>query len=167
MKKLFVYIYDSPCGPLLLGESSNAITHCDWLDGKHHKKLTQLCSSPAVQYGDVPSPLLTEAVRQIEGYFRGERREFDLPLATEGTPFQQRVWAALRTVPYGETLTYSELASRLGCPKAVRAVANAVGANPISILIPCHRIVGKNGGLTGYAGGLEAKKLLLQLEKPF
>ena len=111
------------------------------------------------------TPLLTEAKTQLLDYFRGARREFDLPLAPEGTPFRRQVWDALLTIPYGETITYGELARRIGSPKAVRAVGQANHHNPLPIFIPCHRVVGANGALTGYGGGLELKQYLLNLEE--
>lgn len=104
------------------------------------------------------------AQTQLEEYFAGVRREFDLPLAPAGTDFQQRVWRELLQVPYGRTTTYAELARRLGDPQAVRAVGRANGANPIWIVIPCHRVIGADGSLTGYAAGLEVKRCLLELE---
>ena len=107
----------------------------------------------------------TTARRQLEEYFAGDRREFDLPVAPPGTPFQQLVWAELRRIGYGETTTYAELAARIGRPTAIRAAGAANGANPVSIIIPCHRVIGSNGSLTGYGGGLEAKRFLLELER--
>ncbi len=109
-------------------------------------------------------PLLTEAAQQLAEYFAGKRETFDLKLAAEGTPFQKRVWAALRQIPYGETRTYAQIAEEVGQPKAVRAVGAANGRNPISIVVPCHRVIGSNGTLTGFAGGLKTKSFLLQLE---
>jgi methylated-DNA-[protein]-cysteine S-methyltransferase len=106
------------------------------------------------------------ARRQLEEYFAGDRREFDLPVAPPGTPFQQLVWAELQRIGYGETTTYAELAARIGRPTAIRAAGAANGANPVSIIIPCHRVIGSNGSLTGYGGGLEAKRMLLELERP-
>ena len=106
----------------------------------------------------------TEACAQLDEYFAGERREFDLELDPVGTPFQRRVWRALGEVPYGTTVTYGELAERLGRPRAARAVGAANGLNPISIVIPCHRVIGASGALTGYAGGIERKRTLLGLE---
>lgn len=108
---------------------------------------------------------LTEPVRQLRAYFAGELHDFDLPLAPEGTPFQLRVWRELRNIPYGQTISYGELARRIGSPKGSRAVGLANGANPISIVVPCHRVIGSNGKLTGYGGGIENKELLLALEK--
>ena len=110
-------------------------------------------------------PLPTDLQRQLGEYVAGERREFDLPLAPRGTPWQLAVWEALLEIPYGETVTYSELAARAGRPGAARAAGAANGRNPIAILIPCHRVIGRGGGLTGYAGGLDAKAWLLAHER--
>jgi len=104
--------------------------------------------------------------RQLDAYFAGRRTSFDVSLAPTGTPFQRRVWAALCTVPYGETTSYAAIAQRIGSPTAVRAVGAANGRNPIAILIPCHRVIGSDGTLTGYAGGLDRKRALLVLEAP-
>ncbi len=106
-----------------------------------------------------------EAIEQLQEYFAGERVDFDLPLAPQGTPFQLKVWKALQKIPYGETISYAELARRIGNPAAVRAVGAANGSNPIPIIIPCHRVIGSNGALVGYGGGLHIKKALLALEK--
>ena len=103
-------------------------------------------------------------VTQLREYFAGERQDFDVPLAGAGTPFQQKVWEALTTIPYGATATYRDIAVAIGSPNAVRAVGLANGRNPISVIVPCHRVVGANGALTGYGGGLAAKQLLLDLE---
>ncbi len=110
-------------------------------------------------------PLLLRAEEQLQSYFEGKRRSFCLPLAPVGTPFQQRVWAELQKIPFGEIVSYSELARRCGRPRAIRAAGAANGKNPISIVIPCHRVVGKNGALTGYGGGLRKKQALLELER--
>ena len=107
---------------------------------------------------------LTEVKRQLQAYFSGTRRDFELALLLNGTSFQKRVWEVLATVPYGSTTTYGELAAAIGNPKASRAVGMANARNPIPIIIPCHRVIGKNGTLTGFGGGLETKKALLQLE---
>jgi methylated-DNA-[protein]-cysteine S-methyltransferase len=109
-------------------------------------------------------PVLAEAAVQLATYFVGERREFDLPLRPRGTPFQLLVWAELRLIPYGETRTYGELAAAIGRPTAARAVGGANNRNPLAIIVPCHRVIGADGTLTGYAGGLEAKAALLALE---
>lgn len=109
-------------------------------------------------------PILRQAGEQLQAYFRGERQSFDLPLAPQGTEFQKSVWQALLTIPYGQTRSYGELAAQLGQPKASRAVGAANGRNPLSIVVPCHRVIGSSGKLTGFGGGLEAKELLLKLE---
>jgi methylated-DNA-[protein]-cysteine S-methyltransferase len=109
--------------------------------------------------------LLKDARGQLDAYFKGTLRTFDVPVAPEGTPFQQRVWAALQQIPYGETVSYGELAGRLGNPNAMRAVGLANGANPVSVIIPCHRVIGRNGSLVGYGGGLANKQALLALER--
>lgn len=109
--------------------------------------------------------ILNQAKIQLEEYFSGSRTQFDLPLAAKGTDFQQSVWQALCKIPYGETWSYQQLADEIGNPKAVRAVGLANGKNPISVIVPCHRVIGKNGKLTGYAGGVETKEKLLQLER--
>lgn len=114
---------------------------------------------------DDRDPLLREAERQLDAYFAGKRERFELPLDPQGTEFQKRVWTELVAIPYGETVSYSELARRLGRPRAFRAVGAANGQNPISVIIPCHRIVGKSGDLTGYGGGLDVKRSLLELER--
>ena len=112
-----------------------------------------------------PGEVSGELQRQLDEYFSGARREFDFPLAPAGTPWQQAVWRALLEIPYGETITYTELAVRAGRPAAVRAAGAANGRNPIAVLIPCHRVIGRGGGLTGYAGGVDAKAWLLALER--
>ena len=115
----------------------------------------------------VEDPLLDRAESQLTEYFAGERTTFDLPLAHDGSEFQQKVWSELVRIPYGETATYGEIAQRLGYDSAVsRAVGSANGSNPIPIVVPCHRVIGANGTLAGYAGGLERKQTLLQLENP-
>ena len=112
-----------------------------------------------------PEPqAFTAVIAQLDEYFAGTRRRFDLPLAPAGTPFQQRVWRLLRGIPWGRTISYGELARRSGNPAASRAVGAANGRNPLPIIVPCHRVIGGNGTLTGYAGGLEAKRMLLELE---
>lgn len=112
-------------------------------------------------------PVINETREQLHQYFSGLRQQFNLPLAAQGTEFQQRVWRALTEIPYGQTCSYQELANAIGNPKAVRAVGLANGKNPISIVVPCHRVIGKNGKLTGYAGGVERKEQLLALERDF
>lgn len=118
--------------------------------------------------GQASSPeVLLRTVRELDEYFRGERKEFDLPLLLAGSEFQKRVWQQLRYIPYGQTVSYGELAAAIGAPKSVRAVANANGANAISIILPCHRVIGSDGSLTGYGGGIDTKRYLLELEKKY
>jgi methylated-DNA-[protein]-cysteine S-methyltransferase len=121
--------------------------------------------APAAWGPEEPTPVLEAALDQLAAYFAGDLKEFDLPLAAVGTPFQQRVWAELVKIPYGQTWSYLDVAQRLGDPKAVRAVGLANGRNPIAIVVPCHRVIGANGKLTGYAGGLWRKERLLSLER--
>ena len=124
----------------------------------------------AVSFGRQPvaaleqTPLLMQTEKQLKEYFKGQRNVFDLPLQMKGTQFQQEVWKALQEIPYGETRTYSDIAVAIGRPKATRAVGMANHCNPLAIIVPCHRVIGKNGSLTGYAGGLEKKQALLALE---
>ena len=123
-----------------------------------------LPNSPTPRLMSRETPLLARGRTQLLEYLSGLRREFDLPLAPEGTPFQQRVWAQLQCIPWGETRSYRDLATAVGCPKGFRAVGMANKRNPIPILIPCHRVIGADGSLTGYAGGPELKRALLRLE---
>ena len=146
-----ILIVPSPVGPLTLTQEDQALT------GLHFGEHPQ-------QGAEDPTPLLEEAARQLEEYFAGQRKVFSLPLAPKGTEFQLRVWQALLQIPYGETRSYGELAAMVGNPKACRAVGGANHRNPLSILIPCHRVVGTGGSLTGYAGGLAIKEFLLKLE---
>lgn len=130
--------------------------------------LVRVSFPPYEEPGGDPAPgdpVLAQAVRELTEYFAGTRREFEVPVGPPGTPFQQAVWAQLRQVPYGETATYAELAQRLGSPGAVRAVGSANGRNPVGVLVPCHRVIGSDGNLRGYAGGVERKLALLALER--
>jgi methylated-DNA-[protein]-cysteine S-methyltransferase len=124
-------------------------------------------SAPSAVPCDDHHPVVREGMRQLEAYFAGTRTEFDVPLAPEGTVFQLRVWKALVEIPYGETRSYGELARSIGKPAAVRAVGAANGRNPIGIIVPCHRVIGSNGKLVGYGGGLPMKQLLLDLEAEY
>lgn len=121
----------------------------------------------AAQQTQRPTPLLRRAERELQEYFAGQRRQFDLPLAPQGTPFQQSVWQALRQIPYGQTASYKQIAQAIGHPTACRAVGGANNKNPLPIFIPCHRVIGAGGSLTGYAGGLDLKQGLLALEAKY
>jgi len=152
-------VMESPIGPLRIVEHGGAITAIEF------SPFAEADGRPRGERDDA-HPLLAEAVRQLRAYFERDRKEFDLPLAPAGSDFQQRVWAALLQVGWGETASYGEIAHRLGMTNAAsRAVGLANGRNPIPIVIPCHRVIGANGTLTGYAGGLERKQLLLALEQ--
>ena len=157
--------YHSPCGDLMLGSYEGKLCLCDWAAEKHRdvvdKRLRRLLQATCEES---TSDIIQETVKQLDEYFNGERTAFDIPLLFVGTDFQKEVWSKLLKIPYGVTVSYGELAKQLGMPKAVRAVANANGANAISVLAPCHRVIGSNHSLTGYAGGLAAKKRLLDLE---
>jgi methylated-DNA-[protein]-cysteine S-methyltransferase len=142
-------IIDSPIGPLTLVERDGALARL---------------SFGAYGQGEPPTPLLARAAAQLGEYFAGERREFDLPLAPSGTEFQLACWRALTEIPYGETRSYGEQARHIGRPDRARAVGAANGANPIAIIQPCHRVIGADGSLVGFGGGLETKRRLLDLE---
>lgn len=142
----------SPLGPILLEEEGGAVTGL------------RFCGQEVPAQGPV-SPVLAQAAAQLAEYFAGQRQSFTIPLAPRGTPFQQEVWRALCAIPYGQTRSYGQLAAALGRPSAARAVGGACRCNPIWLMIPCHRVVGASGSLTGYAGGLERKKALLALEQ--
>ena len=161
MSPLRTLCFDSPLGPITLAASAQGLCGL-WFDNQKHAP-TEAQRQRWVT--DAQHPVLQSAAAQIQAYWRGEslawRAELDL---SAGTPFQQSVWQALRQIPAGQSLSYGELARRLGKPQAVRAVGAAVGRNPVSIIVPCHRVLGAGGQLTGYAGGLWRKQALLQLE---
>lgn len=144
---------ETAIGPLTVTEDSQGIY------GVHFGK--ELSSDIIME----ETPLLEEAKRQLEEYFSGERKEFHLPLSLHGTPFQKNVWKALCSIPYGETRTYGQIAVLVGNPKGSRAIGMANHNNPVAIIVPCHRVVGAGGALTGYAGGLDIKRALLELEQ--
>ncbi len=152
-------VVDSPCGPLTLVAEGGALCGLYMTEQRHLPDFST--------FGD-PDPdaeIFMRAAAELKEYFAGQRREFTVPIAFRGTPFQQTVWTALRGIPYGETISYGELADRLGNPTASRAVGLANGKNPVSIIVPCHRVVGASGSLTGYGGGLERKRYLLDFEQ--
>ncbi|MFP3987033.1 methylated-DNA--[protein]-cysteine S-methyltransferase [Streptomyces sp. E11-3] len=149
-------VIDSPYGPLTLVATDGVLSGLHMTDQRHRP--------PEESFGSPDDTPFTEVVRQLRAYFAGDLKEFDLPLRLDGTPFQRSVWAGLREIPYGETRSYGELAEAVGNPGASRAVGLANGKNPIGIIVPCHRVVGANGSLTGYGGGLERKRRLLDFE---
>jgi len=156
MRSLFYSRMKSPVGTLLLASDECGLRLVSFENSKR---------AAAVKASWKPDEApFVEVVRQLQAYFDGERKEFDLLLAPEGTDFQLDVWRSLRVIPYGETISYGQLAERIGNPRAVRAVGLANACNPIPIIIPCHRVIGSDGSLTGFGGGLSNKKKLLDLE---
>lgn len=150
----YAVVCDTSIGPIGIAEQYGAITDV-FLSGK----------VPEEGFTLQETPLLRQAAAQLEEYLAGRRKEFALPLSPMGTPFQQGVWSALLTIPYGETRSYQQIAEQISCPRGCRAVGLANGKNPIAIFIPCHRVIGKNGTLTGFGGGLPMKQALLALEQ--
>jgi methylated-DNA-[protein]-cysteine S-methyltransferase len=148
--------FDSPIGELLALSDGGALHGLYMQGGK-----TAIAVRPDWREADEP---FSEVRAQLAAYFAGARETFDLPLELKGSPFQRCVWRALREIPYGETISYGELARRIGIPSASRAVGVANGHNPIAVIVPCHRVIGADGSLTGYGGGLERKRVLLELE---
>jgi len=147
---------DSPIGPLTLAGHGSALTNLRMVDQTYEPSHTGWSLDPGA---------FTDVVAQLDAYFAGELSDFDIELDLRGTGFQRRVWKALLTIPYGETRSYGEIAEQIGAPGAARAVGLANGHNPIAIIVPCHRVIGASGGLTGYGGGLDRKRTLLALEK--
>ncbi|WP_209647912.1 methylated-DNA--[protein]-cysteine S-methyltransferase [Kibdelosporangium banguiense] len=147
---------DSPCGPLTLVATDGVLSGL-YMDLQRYRPADELFGVPD------PEPF-PEVIRQLDEYFAGGRTDFDLPIHLGGTQFQRSVWTALCEIPYGETVTYGQLAEQLGRPTASRAVGLANGKNPISVIVPCHRVIGSTGDLTGYGGGIERKRFLLDFE---
>ena len=179
-RRILTVHYQAPCGEMLLGSLGDRLCLCDWTHelhpGRVANRLRRILKAESEDCGqisgDTPGQsafpeILLRTVRELDEYFRGERKEFDIPLLLAGSEFQKRVWQQLRHIPYGQTVSYGELAAAIGAPKSVRAVANANGANAISIILPCHRVIGSNGSLTGYGGGTDTKRYLLELEKKY
>ncbi|MCR4827990.1 MAG: methylated-DNA--[protein]-cysteine S-methyltransferase [Bacteroidales bacterium] len=166
MQMVAIQYYESPCGTLLLGALEGRLCLCDWCEAPHHdailRRVSTLLASPRTA---TCSSTLDAARQQLDEYFHLQRDSFTIPLLPVGTEFQQSVWAALAEIPYGTTCSYADLACAVGRPDTVRAVANAVGANALSLFLPCHRVIASGGGMGGYAGGLAAKRYLLQLEQ--
>jgi methylated-DNA-[protein]-cysteine S-methyltransferase len=147
---------DSPIGLLTLAGEGHVLTHLRMVDQTYE---------PSREDWLLDDRAFPDAVEQLSAYFAGELKDFDLRLEFRGTDFQRRVWAALRTIPYGETRSYGEIAEQVGSPTASRAVGLANGHNPIAVIVPCHRVIGANGSLTGFGGGLDRKRALLDMEK--
>ena len=149
----------------MLGSFGDKLCLCDWQVEKHsgnvNRRLKRLLDA---EFEEGTSEVIEKAAYQLNEFFAGQRKEFDVPLLFVGTDFQKTIWKELLNIPFGETVSYGEMARRIGMPKAVRAVANANGANALSIFAPCHRVIGSDHSLTGYGGGLDAKRALLELE---
>ncbi|MEZ9452536.1 methylated-DNA--[protein]-cysteine S-methyltransferase [Vibrio splendidus] len=148
---IYKMLYDAPIGKMIIRSNGQAMVEIDHINVE-------------LDITENPDELCLEASRQLDEYFAGQRKSFDLPLQPKGTDFQLKAWVALTTIPYGETISYGEQAKRMDNPKAVRAVGGANGKNPFSIVVPCHRVIGANGTLTGYTGGMNRKEWLLSFE---
>lgn len=160
----YTSMMESPCGPLLLVvNETGAVVRIEFGNGRESQKTVLRMRAAGIDV--VEDAGRTAGLRrQLEEYFAGGRHEFDLELAPEGTPFERSVWEELKRIPFGETRSYGEIAQAIGRPGSARAVGRANGANPIPIVVPCHRVIGANGSLTGFGGGLEAKSRLLEIE---
>lgn len=179
-----VIIYKTPDGDVILGACGEKLCMCDWaLEPRHGKICKRLAKILGVDINEpIKEPdkaiieeglgkksesgniVINKTIKELDEYFAGRRKEFDIPLLFAGTDFQKKVWKELFNIPYGQTVSYMDIARRIKKPKAVRAVASAIGANSISIIVPCHRVIASNNTLGGYAGGLKAKKALLERE---
>lgn len=165
MQKINIQYFDTNYGELILGSHDNHLIMADWRYRQMRNRIdNRLQSKLKTTYVEKSDDILNITRQQLNEYFTNKRKRFDIPLKFIGTEFQQNVWNALTKIPYGKTTSYLELATNLSKSQAVRAVANANGANAMSIIVPCHRVIGKNGDLGGYAGGLKTKRNLLDLE---
>lgn len=164
---IYKHLYSSPCGELTLASYDNSLCLCDWnLNKLRHGRIdNKFAKHLKAEFTFGRTEIIDKTIAQLDEYFAHKRSDFDIPTLLIGTEFQKKVWNALQSIPYSSTISYKELSHSLNKGKATRAVASAVGANPLSIIIPCHRVIGKNGDLRGYAGGLEAKEYLLKHEK--
>ena len=168
MQTLNCISWDSPIGLIRLVSVDEKLIMCDWIDNHHHQsKFAKFKRIIGLNCIESESAVIIKTKSEILEYLNGERQSFDIPLHFIGTDLQQAVANELLKIPYGQTISYSELAKRIGRPTATRAVVNAVGYNPLSILIPCHRIIGSNGSLTGYGGGLDRKRKFLTIERMY
>lgn len=165
MKSIKTTRYLSPVGEMIIGSFGNNICLCDWIcRQKSHYTDPRICQHLNAPYEEGSSEIIQLTIAQLREYFDGMRQQFSIPIIFTGSHFQRTVWEELTKIPYGTTISYSELARRIGNPLAIRAVANASAANPISILVPCHRVIRSNHKLSGYRGGSQAKQFLLSLE---
>lgn len=165
MKHISIQYYKSPVGEILLGSYDGKLCLADWRYRKMRESIdNRIQKGLKAEYVEESTEVIEETIKQMKEYFNYERKSFTIPLLMVGTEFQKTVWQGLIDTPFGTTSSYLELAKRIGNEKAVRAVATANGANSISVMIPCHRIIGSNGDLVGYAGGLDTKRKLLEIE---
>jgi len=165
MNKISIQYYKSKYGELIIGSYEDQLCICDWRYRKMRDQIDKRIQTGLnAEYVEESSAIIANTITQLEEYFAGNKQIFDIPLLLVGTDFQKQVWEELLKIPFGKTGTYLEQSVKLNNPKAIRAVASANGANAISIIIPCHRIIGSDGKLVGYAGGLDVKKKLLRLE---
>ncbi len=164
--EIYIQYYDSPCGEIVLASIGGRLCLCDWNEmpcaERNKRRLLRMLNA---EFREETTEVLRRTMAELDEYFAGRRTLFDIPLLMVGTDFQKRVWRALLEIPYGKVRTYKTIALGVGNLKGVRAVAQAIGANGIGILIPCHRVIGSDNTLTGFAGGLEAKRILLERER--
>ncbi len=162
---IYIQYYKSPVGDLIIGSCEDQLCLCDWRHRKQRENIDQrLKQDLQGDFLEQSTGVIEKTITQLTEYFQQKRRHFDIPLLLIGTEFQKQIWQWLLKIPYGKTETYGALARRVHNPQATRAVAAAVGANPLAIIVPCHRIIGTDGNLVGYAGGLPAKQKMLELE---
>lgn len=166
LETVYTQTIDTPCGRLILQSTGKALICCDWAEGWHRETVGRrlLRYFPRKRLEQKADDIIAQTEAQLKEYFAGNRKDFDVPLNLAGTAFQKAVWDELLCIDFGTLVTYGDIAASIGRPKAVRAVGVAVGENPCSILVPCHRVIGSNRSLTGYGGGYEAKRKLLEIE---
>ncbi len=165
MNYIIIQYYQSPMGKLILGSFENKLCLCDWFHRSNRLTVdARLKTGLHAEFTEGQDLVLESTILQLKEYFSGNRKNFELPLLMVGTDFQKKVWQELLKIPYGRTISYALMAELLHNPLGIRAIASANGANAISIIVPCHRVIGSDGKLVGYAGGLKVKKKLLQLE---
>lgn len=166
MNNIITYCYKSKLGNLIIGDYEGKLCLCDWqYRSKRNEIDSRISSYLNASYREGITPLIELTILQLEEYFLQNRNLFSIPLLLAGTAFQKKVWLELQKIPYGATIAYLDLAKQFGDVNAIRAIASANGANAISIIVPCHRVIGKNGSLVGYAGGLATKSALLEIER--
>ena len=165
---IFYQQWSSPCGLMCIASMDDQLIMSDWIEGWHRQTiLNRFNRMLKPEWIDETTPVISQAIKELQQYFDKERTDFDLPIRLIGTPFQIKIWQALQKIPYGQIKTYGDIAQAIGQAGASRAVGGAVGQNPLSIIIPCHRVLGNRNTLTGYGGGMLAKEKLLEIEEIF